>query len=121
MVPQLGIRGIGGWASILAGGLEEIVDFRTREIGWFSAGGATAGTSMVGLTLGGYVGVGWKGRRDLNQSLGDYGPGPSLFTAIGASVPMPIPVVSWGVGVTFEVDADERLGGPPYVPQAREP
>ncbi|CAJ1451287.1 unnamed protein product, partial [Effrenium voratum] len=43
MVPQLGIRGIGGWASILAGGLEEIVDFRTREIGWFSAGGATAG------------------------------------------------------------------------------
>lgn len=28
--------------------------------------------------------------------------GPSLFTAIGASVPMPIPVVSWGVGVTFE-------------------
>ncbi|CAE7551218.1 ANK3 [Symbiodinium natans] len=120
-VPQLGIRGIGGWASILAGGLEEVIDFRTREIGLFATGGAVAGTSMAGVTVGGYVGVGWKGARALNQSLGDYGPGPSLFAAVGASIPLPIPIASFGMGITYEIDGDEHLGGPPYKPLARDP
>jgi len=120
-IPQLGIRGIGGWASVLAGGLEEVIDFRTREIGLFATGGAVAGTSMVGISAGGYVGVGWKGARALNQSLGDYGPGPSIFAAVSASIPFPIPVASFGLAITYEIDGDERLGGPPYKPLTRDP
>jgi len=120
-IPQLGIRGIGGWASVLAGGLEEVTDFRTREIGLFATGGAVAGTSMVGISAGGYVGVGWKGARALNQSLGDYGPGPSIFAAVSASIPFPIPVASFGLAITYEIDGDERLGGPPYKPLTRDP
>eukprot|EP00928_Gymnodinium_smaydae_P004584 TRINITY_DN11557_c0_g1_i1.p1 TRINITY_DN11557_c0_g1~~TRINITY_DN11557_c0_g1_i1.p1 ORF type:complete len:1136 (-),score=123.37 TRINITY_DN11557_c0_g1_i1:422-3829(-) len=111
-VPTLGIRGTGFAGGPMACGLEEIIDFRNREIGQFRWGAAFYGPSATGAGLGGYAGIGWKGYKQ-NWTLEDgvatglwmaYGLSPSFF---GLSV---------GIGMTIATDADNSQGGP-WIPE----
>ena len=44
-----------------SGGFEEVIDFRNKEIGYFTWNGHTLGTSAVGVATAGYFGWGYKG------------------------------------------------------------
>merc|ERR550525_1344286 len=61
MMPTIGVRGLGGFASAGGLGLDEVIDFRNREIGYFTWGAVQLGTSLLQAQYGGYMGLGWKG------------------------------------------------------------
>jgi len=110
-LPTLGIRGIGGVASIIGGGVEEVIDFWNREIGLFAWGSVWAGTNSLTAGVGGYAGVGWKGYK-LDWNLEETYQ-TAIFTTGGFSVPLPIvPPPSFGVSATAAVDADDSAGLP---------
>jgi hypothetical protein len=104
-LPTIGTRGIGGTASVLGGGVEEVIDFWNREIGLFAWGGLQVGTNSLTAGAGGYAGVGWKGYK-LDWSLQE-----TVQTCrsqvFSASIPFPIPVLSAGVAVSMGLDADD--------------
>eukprot|EP00933_Yihiella_yeosuensis_P050715 TRINITY_DN48511_c0_g1_i1.p1 TRINITY_DN48511_c0_g1~~TRINITY_DN48511_c0_g1_i1.p1 ORF type:complete len:1098 (-),score=250.03 TRINITY_DN48511_c0_g1_i1:109-3402(-) len=110
--PTLGVRGGGAGAGPGSAGLEEVVDFRNREIAQFVWGASFIGTSNTGASLGGYAGMGWKGYKE-NWTLEEgyvtalyisQGIAPSFF---GMSV---------SAGVTYCTDADNSGPGP-WVPE----
>jgi hypothetical protein len=104
-VPEIGVRGLGTFLGPRGFGIEEVVDFRHREIGYFGWGSGGVGTSSVGVSLGGYAGFGWKGYKrdwDLQEAYQT-----AMFTS--HSVTLPIPVAP-SIGVTFAMDADNSRG-----------
>ncbi|CAJ1347128.1 unnamed protein product [Effrenium voratum] len=112
MAPNLGIRGTGVSAVGFGGGVEEVIDFRNREIGQFRWGSGSFGPSVTGASLGGYAGFGWKGYKQ-NWTLQEaYVTG--LFTS--ASLTPSIFGINAGLGVTFATDADNSVPGP-WVPE----
>mmetsp|Transcript_74036 Transcript_74036/g.176531 ORF Transcript_74036/g.176531 Transcript_74036/m.176531 type:complete len:1059 (+) Transcript_74036:81-3257(+) len=110
--PNLAIRGAGVSAAGIGGGVEEVIDFRNREIGQFRWGSGSFGPSVTGASLGGYAGFGWKGYKQ-NWTLQEaYVTG--LFTS--ASLTPSIFGINAGLGVTFATDADNSVPGP-WVPE----
>jgi len=98
--PTLGIRGMGGTASVLGGGVEEVIDFWNKEIGLFRYGAFQVGSSSLSVGVGGYAGVGWKGYK-LDWNL-EEAYQTATFTARS--------------GFTFAVDADNSAGSP-WIPE----
>jgi len=112
-IPTLGVRGIGGAASVIGGGVEEVIDFWNKEIGLFVWGSTQIGLNSATAGIGGYAGVGWKGYK-LDWNLQEAYQ-TALFLTGSAGVPLPIPV-SFGLGVTGAVDADDSRGHP-WIPE----
>eukprot|EP00930_Biecheleria_cincta_P027422 TRINITY_DN19270_c0_g1_i1.p1 TRINITY_DN19270_c0_g1~~TRINITY_DN19270_c0_g1_i1.p1 ORF type:complete len:1283 (-),score=243.89 TRINITY_DN19270_c0_g1_i1:20-3571(-) len=115
-LPQLGIRGLSGSAFGLGGGIEEVIDFRNREIATFKFRSGAAGSASVGVSAGGYMGFGWKGYKE-NYTLEEgYITALTLGVGVGASVPM-FWGLELGLGVTFATDADDSNPFPhPWIP-----
>ncbi|CAK9092066.1 Uncharacterized protein SCF082_LOCUS43337 [Durusdinium trenchii] len=111
-VPNLGIRGVGMSAINFGGGLEEVVDFRNREIGQFRWGAGFFGPSVGGMGLGGYAGIGWKGYKE-NWTLQEAHI-TGIFTA--ASLTPSFLGLNAGLSITFAIDADNSVPGP-WVPE----
>lgn len=110
--PNLGIRGVGVSAAGLGAGLEEVIDFRSREIAQFKWGTGFFGPSVTGVSLGGYAGVGWKGYKQ-NWTLQEaYVTG--LYTGVGLSPS--IFGLNAGLSITFATDADNSIPGP-WIPE----
>lgn len=110
--PNLGIRGVGMYAGALGGGLEEVVDFRNREIAQFRWGSGFFGASVGGMGMGGYAGVGWKGYKE-NWTLQE-----AHVTGLWSSHSLTPSIFGLyaGLSVTFGVDADNSIAGP-WVPE----
>jgi hypothetical protein len=93
----------------LQGGFEEVIDFRNREIGYFRWALLDVGPSAVGVGVGSYSSIGWKGYK-VNWTLQDAyqtaictphtGNLPSV-SAIPALGPL-----SPGLGISYCTDAD---------------
>lgn len=110
--PNLGIRGVGMSASGFGGGLEEVVDFRNREIAQFRWGAGFFGASVGGMGMGGYAGIGWKGYKE-NWTLQE-AQVTGLWTSKGLTPS--IFGINAGLSVTFGTDADNSVPGP-WVPE----
>lgn len=110
--PNLGIRGVGMSAAGFGGGLEEVVDFRNREIAQFRWGAGFFGASVGGMGMGGYAGVGWKGYKE-NWTLQE-AQVTGLWTSKGLTPS--IFGINAGLSVTFGTDADNSVPGP-WVPE----
>ena len=110
--PNLGIRGVGMSAGVLGGGLEEVVDFRNREIAQFRWGSGFFGASVGGMGMGGYAGVGWKGYKE-NWTLQE-----AHVTGLWSSHSLATSIFGLyaGLSVTFGLDADNSVAGP-WVPE----
>eukprot|EP00931_Biecheleriopsis_adriatica_P082696 TRINITY_DN5613_c0_g1_i2.p1 TRINITY_DN5613_c0_g1~~TRINITY_DN5613_c0_g1_i2.p1 ORF type:complete len:1117 (-),score=244.65 TRINITY_DN5613_c0_g1_i2:202-3552(-) len=111
--PQLVIRGLGGGLSFYGSGVEEVIDFRNREIAQFRWSSATiGGTTLARASLGSYTGMGWKGYKE-NWTLAEaYQTG--IFGSMGADLKLlGIPA---SLGATVGTDADNSVGGP-WVPE----
>eukprot|EP00746_Dinoflagellata_sp_MGD_P145689 gnl/MRDRNA2_/MRDRNA2_78266_c0_seq2.p1 gnl/MRDRNA2_/MRDRNA2_78266_c0~~gnl/MRDRNA2_/MRDRNA2_78266_c0_seq2.p1 ORF type:complete len:1064 (-),score=190.00 gnl/MRDRNA2_/MRDRNA2_78266_c0_seq2:33-3224(-) len=111
MLPDLGFRGVYAGLSILSGGLEEYVDFRNREIGWFKFNAKGFGASMATVGFGGYSGLGWKGYKQ-NWTLQE-----AIQTGLFVSNSINIPAlpISFGFGYAFATDADDSSH--PWIPE----
>lgn len=113
VIPTLGIRGIGGAASVIAGGFEEVIDFWNKEIGVFTWGAAWAGMNSATAGVGGYAGVGWKGYK-LDWNL-EEAYQTAMYTTAGWNLGIPA-IASLGASVTTALDADNSQGLP-WVPE----
>jgi len=108
-LPNMGARGIGGFASALAGGIEEVVDFRNREIGYFTWGAVAVGGSLGSIGISGYTGFAWKGYKEdwnLEEAV-------QTATTVAYSLSLPLPL-SAGMGVCFAIDADNSMAPWPH-------
>lgn len=106
LLPDIGIRGIGGSLSVVGGGFEEVVDFRNMEIGYFAGAGIVIGGGAAAATVTGYTGVGWKGTMRKDWTLDEsYRQSKYYMLRASVAVPLPIPVnatASIGVGMKWE-------------------
>jgi len=114
-LPDIGIRGLGGSATVFGGGIEEIVDFRNKEIGYFAGKGIVVGGTMAGATMTGYAGFGWKNSK-ANWTLDEtYRAGLWVMGRASMAVPLPFASVIEGtasLGLGFKTDADDSAGIP---------
>jgi len=116
-LPGYGMRGLYAQAG-LQGGFEEVIDFRNREIGYFRWGLVDVGPSLIGVGVGSYSSVGWKGYK-VNWTLQDAYqtaictphtgnlPSVSVLPALGSLSP--------GLGISYCTDADNS--GPVWIPE----
>eukprot|EP00971_Amphidinium_carterae_P108814 2154556-Amphidinium_carterae.2 len=94
----------------IGGGVQEVVDFHNREIGQFTYGAGVVGTSSLGVGVGGYAGIGWKGFKQ-NWTL------ESAFVS-ELSITKGISVFGLPVGGTMRASIDADTTGPgPWVPE----
>jgi len=112
-LPNAGIRGIGGAASIAATGFEEVIDFENLEIGYFTWHSAQVGGSALSVGASGYMGLGWKGyKKKWNLE-------EATQTAMYASLGIGLPILNFGgPGVAIATDADDSLGFP-WLPDSK--
>jgi len=111
-MPILGVRGFSASVAGAQAGLEQVVDFRNREIGSFRFGALGFGSTTVGAQIGGYAGFGWKGYKE-NWTL-EEGYQTGLWQSIDvAATAFGLPI---GLGVTVCTDADNSQG-PVWVPE----
>eukprot|EP00931_Biecheleriopsis_adriatica_P090790 TRINITY_DN64718_c0_g1_i1.p1 TRINITY_DN64718_c0_g1~~TRINITY_DN64718_c0_g1_i1.p1 ORF type:complete len:575 (-),score=80.94 TRINITY_DN64718_c0_g1_i1:62-1753(-) len=99
---------MGGKVSILGAGLEEVIDFRNREIAYFRTAGISVGSAGVaGASVTGFSGFGWKGVKTdwpLQQA---YTTQLWNMLALDTKIPTPLPItVQAGLGIGARVDAD---------------
>jgi hypothetical protein len=116
-LPGYGMRGLYAQAG-LQGGFEEVIDFRNREIGYFRWGLVDVGPSAVGVGVGSYSSIGWKGYK-VNWTLQD-----AYQTAICTPHTGNLPSVSAiptlgplspGLGIGYCTDADNS--GSVWIPE----
>mmetsp|Transcript_28668 Transcript_28668/g.66098 ORF Transcript_28668/g.66098 Transcript_28668/m.66098 type:complete len:1092 (-) Transcript_28668:9-3284(-) len=108
--PGLGQRGLEFHVGPIGGGVQEVVDFHNREIGQFTYGAGVVGTSSLGVGVGGYAGIGWKGFKQ-NWTL------ESAFVS-ELSITKGISVFGLPVGGTMRASIDADTTGPgPWVPE----
>eukprot|EP00931_Biecheleriopsis_adriatica_P056317 TRINITY_DN33369_c0_g1_i1.p1 TRINITY_DN33369_c0_g1~~TRINITY_DN33369_c0_g1_i1.p1 ORF type:complete len:1179 (+),score=278.54 TRINITY_DN33369_c0_g1_i1:83-3538(+) len=115
MLPDIGIRGIGGSLTVFGGGSEEVVDFRNKEIGYFAGKGIVLGSTAAGGTITGYVGLGWKNSKKEWPLDETYRTGLWVMGRTSVAMPLPfLPVIEGtaSVGVGFKTDADDSAGIP---------
>jgi hypothetical protein len=113
-MPNIAVRGFGGVASVAGFGLEEVVDFRNKEIGYFSGAGIGIGSSSFGISASGFVGLGWKNSR-IDWSLEEaYQVTVWIMGTIKGSFPIGSLPITIGatIGVGFKSDADDSAGTP---------
>eukprot|EP00931_Biecheleriopsis_adriatica_P100648 TRINITY_DN75919_c0_g1_i1.p1 TRINITY_DN75919_c0_g1~~TRINITY_DN75919_c0_g1_i1.p1 ORF type:complete len:1066 (-),score=210.16 TRINITY_DN75919_c0_g1_i1:63-3260(-) len=110
--PQLGIRGLGVGVSLLGGGIEEVIDFRNREIAQFRWSSVSIGsTTATKIGVSAYAGIGWKGYKENWTLETAYQTG--IWSAGSAS--MGLLGIPASIGVTIGTDADNSQG--PWVPE----
>jgi len=112
MTPVLGNRGIGGSATVMQGGIEEVVDFWNREIGYFHFGGAQFGMNILTAGIGAYAGLAWKGYK-MDWTLEE-----AYQTALWVAGSFPLipaflaPFAGSSASMCFAIDADNSNGVP---------
>merc|ERR1719424_384315 len=109
ILPMLGLRGLNLQASLVSGGLEEVIDFWNKEIGWFRYGSIIIGTGNLGVGFGGYAGFAWKGYKldwNLQESYQT-----ALWASVNTSAKLPL-IGGCGVAATTAIDADNSAGVP---------
>jgi len=108
-LPNLGTRGIGSFVAAANGGVEEVIDFRNREIGYFTWGAMAVGSSAFGAGIGGYAGFAWKGYKEDWNLQEAYQ--TATYTTVGITLPLPM---SPGLGITFASDSDNSVYPQPF-------
>jgi len=119
-LPGYGMRGLSAQLG-LAGGFEEVIDFRNREIGYFRWASLDIGASMFGASVGSYSAVGWKGYK-VNWTLQDAYQTAICTPHIGSLPALPdlTAALPWApqpsLSVTYCTDADNSQGTP-WIPE----